>query len=828
MKILKINLVAAVSFFLLIVPVFAFIVPEQDSKARYFYVFGPEGDPDLGALAAEQSLYVAVPKECNEEVYISVYDPDTGGRRDLRVGFGKPWDTITQFSVYGAKNTLLGQEVFGESAEYDSKYYHFGPFSADQGEDKGDYYRFRITAKALQGTDENLYKIKILPDCAQAYAYNFTFRLLEEQGSKMYFYPEIPAQTSTVIVRNYDMDPSGGRNTIYDPYSNRWYRIDDSGSSQWAETRLDIEPAPQPRRLEYIVTKLTQKYANAGIMIEDENGNALPVYFKPGKPFAPEPKPVVLEPTPEPKCNNIFLFDATKSFDPQDRKLTYFWDFGDGVTSTEPVVKHEYVQPGSYTVKLVVRNDSGLECDTSEITDSVRVNSSPQVMFSAAELVCAAQEIEFDASATLDATSKNLSYRWDFGDGSTGEGAVVKKAYKASGIYKVVLTVNDNENTPCSIVSKAMSVRVNKPPVADAGKDIDICAKADQEYLVKFSAQKSGSLDENKVSYIWDLGDGTTEQGKNISHIYARGGKYEVKLTVDDGLGLGCSTASDTLNVELSRQPIAVTGDDEISCVGSDIMFDASASSAEQGDNLEYIWDFGDGSAKKKGKAVTHAYKKGGKYKATLQVNNGKGKSCSAASDTLDVLINTKPVVKLGDVGVICINKDVEFDASGSSDPDGDNLRYTWDFGDGTVKEGPAKIKHQYKEGGIYKVAVLADDNRETVCSKDTAEIKVRVNRPPVAKAGTNLVCCLNKSSNFDASMSTDADNDRLTYIWDFGDGSAARGQKVNHKYTKAGKYKVTLTVRDDSGTACDSSVDSFEAVVSDNPVSVIQIEETR
>ena len=825
MKVFKTQVYFILMVLVMVGSAFAFVVPEEDSKAKYFYVFGPDGDPDLGAEGAEQSLYIAVPKDCGEEVYISVYDPDTGGRKDMRAGFKKPWDTVTEFSVYGSANTLLGKKTFGESAEYDSRYCEFGPFSASRGEDKGGFYRFRVTAKAIEGTDENIYKIKILPDCSQAYSYNITFRLLEKEGSKMYFYPEIPANTRSIVVRNYDMDPNGGKNSLYDPYSRKWHRIKDSQSSQWAETPLDIAEAPQARRLEYVITKVTQIHANAGIMILDENGNALPIYFKDRQPLAPEQEPVIPEPSPEPKCNSIFLFDATKSFDPQDRQLTYLWDFGDGNTSTEPVIKHEYAQAGTYTVKLTVRNDSGLECDTSEITDVVRVNSAPNVAFIGPELVCPGQEIEFDAGATTDATSKNLTYSWDFGDGAKVEGINVKKTYKNSGVYKVVLTVNDNESTSCSVASKAMHVRVNTLPVADAGSDIDMCIKPGQEYLVKLSAQNSGSFDESKVTYLWELGDGAIEQGRNVSHIYEKGGKYQARLVVDDGTGLACSTSSDVLSIELSRQPVAVAKADKTACVGSDVMFDASGSSGDEGCDLAYAWDFGDGSAKKNGKAVTHAYEKGGKYKVALTVNNLKGKECSVATDTLSIRVNTHPTARLKDAAAACVYKDVEFDASGSNDPDGDILKYVWDFGDGTIGEGPAKVKHQYSEGGVYKVAVLVDDGQETVCSKDTAEIKVRVNRPPKALAGTNLVCCINKTSNFDASLSIDPDNDKLVYVWDFGDGGLARGEKVSHKFTKPGKYRVTLTVKDDSGTACDTATDFFEAVVSEKPVSVIRIE---
>ena len=52
-------------------------------------------------------------------------------------------------------------------------------------------------------------------------------------------------------------------------------------------------------------------------------------------------------------------FDATGSSDPNGDELSYSWNFGDGQSSDEPLVKHSYTSPGSYEVELWVRDSDG-------------------------------------------------------------------------------------------------------------------------------------------------------------------------------------------------------------------------------------------------------------------------------------------------------------------------------------------------------------------------------------------------------------------------------------------------------------------------------------
>lgn len=53
---------------------------------------------------------------------------------------------------------------------------------------------------------------------------------------------------------------------------------------------------------------------------------------------------------------NTFTFDVVA---PETEPVLYVWNFGDGVTSSRPLVEHTYTQSGAYTVTLTVTNSSG-------------------------------------------------------------------------------------------------------------------------------------------------------------------------------------------------------------------------------------------------------------------------------------------------------------------------------------------------------------------------------------------------------------------------------------------------------------------------------------
>jgi outer membrane protein OmpA-like peptidoglycan-associated protein len=75
---------------------------------------------------------------------------------------------------------------------------------------------------------------------------------------------------------------------------------------------------------------------------------------------------------------------------------------------------------------------------------------------------------------------------------------------------------------------------------------------------------------------------------------------------------------------------------------------------------------------------------------------------------------NRPPVARLTAPAQAQVGEAVPLDASASSDPDGDALSYTWDFGDGTppAKTTFARTTHSYARVGNYTARVTVDDGR--------------------------------------------------------------------------------------------------------------------
>lgn len=148
------------------------------------------------------------------------------------------------------------------------------------------------------------------------------------------------------------------------------------------------------------------------------------------------------------------------------------------------------------------------------------------------------------------------------------------------------------------------------------------------------------------------------------------------------------------------------------------------------------------------------------------------------------------------------VNGLVTFDASGSYDPDGYIVSYTWNFGDDTppVVENDPVTQHAYTSFGDYTVTLTVTDN-DSLTDQETAS--VHVSQHPVA-VFTFLPPdpLVHEVVTFDASDSSPDGGEIIAYTWNFGDGNITTTDNpiITHAYETYGTFTVTLNVTDSEG----------------------------
>lgn len=238
--------------------------------------------------------------------------------------------------------------------------------------------------------------------------------------------------------------------------------------------------------------------------------------------------------------------------------------------------------------------------------------------------------------------------------------------------------------------------------------------------------------------------------------------------------------------VPVNRAPVASIG-----ATGAYLSwsFDARGSTDADGDALTYAWSFGDG-ATATGPTAAHTYAAAGTYTVTLTASDGKA-SDGATYAVTATRANAAPnaAFTVGGAGLSW-----SFDATSSTDADGDALTYAWTFGDGASATG-AKATHAYAAPGSYPVKLTVSDGK----ASDAASATVTATQPNRAPTASFTVSGQDATWSFDGTASTDPDGNALTYAWSFGDGATATGPTATHTYAAAGAYTVRLTVSDGS-----------------------------
>ena len=215
---------------------------------------------------------------------------------------------------------------------------------------------------------------------------------------------------------------------------------------------------------------------------------------------------------------------------------------------------------------------------------------------------------------------------------------------------------------------------------------------------------------------------------------------------------------------------------------------------------------------------------------------------------------NSPPTTKMSvsPSGTLKVGDSVQFDATGSSDPNGDPLTFEWEFGDGNTGTGQT-VNHIYNSQGTFTAKLCVSDNEFEICEEKTLTVAAADAALPTASvihykdndctgeeppAGTMILAwiCEEEMDTSDDSVDTkttiqldgsdSSAGDSSSYLTDFewdldihddsdGDGDSSNDVDLTGETTEwtnvwPGEYEIRLTVTDNNGFTDTMNIDVY------------------
>ncbi|WP_095644615.1 PKD domain-containing protein, partial [Methanosarcina spelaei] len=213
------------------------------------------------------------------------------------------------------------------------------------------------------------------------------------------------------------------------------------------------------------------------------------------------------------------------------------------------------------------------------------------------------------------------------------------------------------------------------------------------------------------------------------------------------------------------------------------------------GKPASWLWDFGDSTNSTEQNPV-HTFSEAGNYTVNLVVSNENGTNSTSALIT----VSEKPSVILpvanfsSNVTSGIVPLSVQFTDLSENATD-----WTWDFGDGSsaAEQNPV---HTYTSAGSYTVNLTVSNADGSDSEVKIGYIKVTGSSPGKPVAAFSASPASGKAP-LTVTFTDKSSNIPTKWKWSFGDGTSSTIQNPKHKYSKAGKYTVILTVTNAKGS---------------------------
>jgi gliding motility-associated-like protein len=201
---------------------------------------------------------------------------------------------------------------------------------------------------------------------------------------------------------------------------------------------------------------------------------------------------------------------------------SFIWDFGDNsprVTTGAGTVFHTYSSPGTYTVRLVLNDDTFCNSPDS-LVRQIRVASLVKADFESPGTGCAPYNAVFN-----NISAGGSQFTWDFGDGTTSTEVSPTHLYATAGTYTITLVAVDSAT--CNITdTTTYTITVYNNPVADF-------TAAPQPPTVNTPISFTNLSSADAIRFKWLFGDGdslVTTSKAVIQHEYNATAVYNACL----------------------------------------------------------------------------------------------------------------------------------------------------------------------------------------------------------------------------------------------------------------------------------------------------------
>ena len=456
-----------------------------------------------------------------------------------------------------------------------------------------------------------------------------------------------------------------------------------------------------------------------------------------------------------------------------DPVVSYWWDFGDGNTSSLPNPTHTFAA-GSYTITLIITTAGGCT-DTVVVPNGIVASTKPVANFTATPRdVCAHIPVQFNDLTIGGATQ----WLWTFGDGSTSTDQNPIHVYEDTGYFNITLVVWNN-GCPDTITFIDY-IHIN-PPIANFVVSNDCTNR-----MYKTFTDQSIGADE----WNWDFGDGATSTLQNPAHTYAATGTYIVTLRVKN-YTTGCEYTK-TMPIQVIIEMANFTANDSIICRNTQVLFVATGNNPSN--IAAYNWDYGDGNGGA-GQNQYHLYTVSGIYNVTLIATDVLG--CrDTLTKPLYIHVNGPTAAFTPNVSTGCSQNAIVFTDNSIDDGTHPITQWIWNWGDGNIDTlSSPPFSHAYTSAGSFTVSLKVSDNNG--CSDSLTQATGLVISKPIAGfTSPDTLVCPNQTVHFTNTSSGNS----LLYTWNFGDGSTSTLQDPIHSYTTDGSYNITLIATDANG----------------------------